>query len=73
MGLQDPNIDRLIATMYLQKTDRVPNWEFLIESRTVKHLLGYDAGNTLSAAKGIYTADGNAIEAPMNPHDYIKL
>ena len=41
------NIDRLIAALRGEKTDRVPNFEILIEDQHVERILGRKAGNTL--------------------------
>jgi hypothetical protein len=42
-----PDKHRLIAAMRGEKTDRVPNFEILIEDQHVECLLGRKAGNTL--------------------------
>jgi uroporphyrinogen-III decarboxylase len=70
-----PDKGRLIATYRGEPTDRVPNFEVLIEDDHVTRLLGHPAGNTLGvggeAAKG---ADvGETVERPMLPEDYIAL
>jgi hypothetical protein len=43
----EANIDRLIAALRGEKTDRVPHFEILIEDQHVERLLGRTAGNTL--------------------------
>ena len=69
-----PNVERLIAAIRGEPTDRVPNFEVLIEDRHVERLLGRWAGNTLSVggdpAKGSDAADG---ARPMAPADYLEL
>ena len=69
-----PDIDRLIAAMRGEPTDRVPNFEVLIEDQHVEKLLGRRAGNTLGVggdpAKGSEAAEG---VRPMFPADYLEL
>jgi len=69
-----PNIQRLIAAMRGEPTDRVPNFEILIEDQHVEKLLGRPAGNTLGVggdpAKGSEAAEG---VRPMFPEDYLEL
>jgi len=69
-----PDKDRLIACLKGEKTDRVPNFEILIEDQHVEKLLGRPAGNTLGVggdpAKGSEAAEGTR---PMYPKDYIEL
>ena len=71
-GQSDKN--RLIDCIRGKKTDRVPNFEILIEDEHVGKLLGRQAGNTLGVggdpAKGSEAAEGTR---PMYPKDYIKL
>jgi uroporphyrinogen decarboxylase len=68
------NIDRLIAALRGEKTDRVPNFEILIEDQHVERILGRKAGNTLGVggdpAKGAAAGEG---VRPMYPKDYIEL
>jgi hypothetical protein len=68
------NIDRLVAALRGEKTDRVPHFEILIEDQHVEKLLGRKAGNTLGVggdpAKGAAAAEG---ARPMYPKDYIEL
>ncbi len=70
-----PDKQRLIATYRGERTDRVPNFEVLIEDDHVTRILGRHAGNTLGvggeAAKG--AAAGVAVERPMYPEDYMEL
>lgn len=65
---------RLISCIRGEKTDRVPNFEILIEDEHVEKLLGRKAGNTLGVggdpAKGSEAAEGTR---PMYPKDYIEL
>jgi uroporphyrinogen decarboxylase len=69
-----PDVRRLIAAMRGEPTDRVPNFEVLIEDQHVQKLLGQWAGNTLSIggdpAKGCGTSEG---ARPMHPEDYLEL
>jgi hypothetical protein len=69
-----PNKKRLIAAMRGEPTDRVPNFEILIEDQHVEKLLGRPAGNTLGVggdpAKGSEAAEG---VRPMYPEDYLEL
>ena len=69
-----PDIDRLLAAFRGEKTDRVPNFEILIEDEHVEKILGRYAGNTLAIggdpAKG---ADEAQDARPMHPEDYIEL
>jgi len=70
----EPDIERLLTTFRGQKTDRVPNFEILIEDKHVEKLLGRYAGNTLAIggdpAKGIEEAAGSR---PMHAKDYVEL
>jgi len=70
----EPDKNRLIACMRGKKTDRVPNFEILIEDQHVEGLLGRKAGNTLGVggdpAKGSEAAEGIR---PMYAKDYIEL
>ena len=70
----EANKDRLIATLRGEKTDRVPNFEILLEDQHVEKLLGRKAGNTLGVggdpAKGSEAAEGTR---PMYAKDYIEL
>ena len=66
--------ERLIACIRGEKTDRVPNFEILIEDEHVEILLGRKAGNTLGVggdpAKGSEAAEG---VRPMYAKDYVEL
>jgi len=70
----EPDKERLIACIRGEKTDRVPNFEILIEDEHVEKLLGRKAGNTLGVggdpAKGSEAAEG---VRPMYAKDYIEL
>jgi uroporphyrinogen decarboxylase len=70
----EANIDRLVAALHGEKTDRVPHFEILIEDEHVERLLGRKAGNTLGVggdpAKGAAAGEG---VRPMYPKDYIEL
>ena len=72
--LGEANIDRLIAALRGEKTDRVPHFEILIEDQHVERLLGRKAGNTLGVggdpAKGAAAAEG---ARPMFPQDYLEI
>ncbi|MGO8751688.1 MAG: uroporphyrinogen decarboxylase family protein [Thermoguttaceae bacterium] len=68
------DIERLLAALRGKKTDRVPNFEILIEDQHVERLLGRKAGNTLGVggdpAKGSAASEG---VRPMDPGDYLEL
>lgn len=70
----DSNVERLLATLRGEKTDRVPNFEILIEDQHVERLLGRKAGNTFCVggdpAKGSEAGEG---AQPMRPEDYVEL
>ena len=69
-----PDINRIIATLRGERTDRVPHMEILIEDAHVTALLGRAAGNTLAVGgepgKGNASSEGTR---PMRPADYIEL
>lgn len=69
-----PDKQRIMAAMRGQPTDRVPNFEILIEDQHVERLLGRKAGNTLGVggdpAKGSEATEG---VRPMYPADYLEL
>jgi len=73
--LGKPDKQRLIATYQGECTDRVPNFEVLIEDKHVTRILGRFAGNTLGVggetAKGADVSE--VVERPMYPEDYIEL
>lgn len=66
--------ERLRAAFKGEKTDRVPNFEILIEDEHVERLLGRKAGNTLGVggdpAKGSEAAEG---VRPMYAKDYVEV
>lgn len=70
-----PDKQRLISTYRGETTDRVPNFEVLIESDHVARILGRPAGDTLGVggevAKGAVAS--GAVQRPMYPRDYIEL
>ena len=69
-----PDINRLLAVLRGEKTDRVPHLEILIEDAHVTALLGRPAGNTLAVAGE--PGKGNAASEharPMRAADYIEL
>jgi uroporphyrinogen-III decarboxylase len=74
-GSGPPDKQRLIATYRGEPTDRVPNFEVLIEEEHVTRVLGRPAGNTLGVggevAKG--ASAGEAVQRPMHPKDYLEL
>ncbi|NLF31855.1 MAG: hypothetical protein GX591_13330 [Planctomycetes bacterium] len=47
MAVRNSNIDRLLAAFAHQKLDRVPNFEILIDPRSVSHILGRRTTDTL--------------------------
>lgn len=70
----EPDINRLLATLRGEKTDRVPHLEILIEDEHVTRLLGRVAGNTLAVTgepgKGNAASEG---ARPMRATDYLEL
>ena len=70
-----PDIERLKAAYRGEKTDRVPNFEILIEDQHVEKILGKPSGNTLGVggdvAKGAEEVSDEL--RPMYPEDYIAL
>jgi uroporphyrinogen-III decarboxylase len=71
----EPDKQRLIDTYWGKKTDRVPNFEVLIESEHVTRILGRSAGDTLGVggevAKGAEASE--TVQRPMYPEDYLEL
>jgi len=71
----EANKNRLIDCIRGKPTDRVPNFEILLEDKHVEKLLGRYAGNTLGIggdpAKGSAAAQQTA--RPMYPRDYLEL
>jgi len=47
MSIEQSNIDRLLAALAHEKLDRVPNFEILIDPRTLSHILGRPTDDTL--------------------------
>jgi len=70
-----PDINRLVAAYKGKKTDRVPNFEILIEDRHVAMMFGREAGNTMSVGGAVATgADKAGTEIrPMYPKDYLEV
>lgn len=71
MSCDRPDINRLLASFEHRQTDRVPNFEILIEDRHTSRLLGRAVGHTLGSAKGA-SEEGYAAP-PMDPRDYIEI
>ena len=71
----EPDVERLKAAYRGEKTDRVPNFEILIEDRHVEKILGKPSGNTLSVGGEIAKGAGETSAAlrPMFAEDYIAL
>jgi hypothetical protein len=68
-----PDKRRLIDTCRGEKTDRVPDFEMLIESDRVAAILGRPAGDTLGIGGDAAKGAGEAVRRPMYPADYIEL
>lgn len=69
-----PDVNRLIAAMRGEPTDRVPNFEVLIEDQHVERLLGRWAGNTLAIGGDPAKGSGDGEESrPMHAKDYLDL
>ncbi len=43
MGLESPDIGRLLAALRLQRLDRVPNFEIIHDPAIIRHLMGWSA------------------------------
>jgi Uroporphyrinogen decarboxylase (URO-D) len=71
MSCDTPNVDRLLAAFEHRKTDRVPNFEILIEDKHTSRLLGHTAGHTLGSAKG--ASEDEYVTPPMAAEDYIQI
>ena len=73
----DPDIKRLIAATLGEPTDRVANFEVLIEDKHVEKLLGRKAGNTMAIggnpAKGDIPDEEGVDVRPMHAKDYIEI
>lgn len=69
-----PDKGRFLSVLRGEPTDRVPNFEILIEDEHVERLLGRKAGNTLGVggdpAKGSEASEG---VRPMLATDYLEL
>ena len=62
-----PDKQRLIAAMRGEPTDRVPNFEILIEDQHVERLLGRKAGNTLGVGGDPAKGSAAAARRPYQP------
>jgi hypothetical protein len=71
MSCDAPDIGRLLASFEHRSTDRVPNFEILIEDRHCSRLLGRSVGHTLGSAKG--ASEDEYVAPPMDPRDYIEI
>ena len=71
MSCDAPDIDRLLASFEHRQTDRVPNFEILIEDKHCSRLLGRTVGHTLGSAKG--ASEDEYVAPPMDAHDYIEI
>lgn len=38
--MREPNVDRLLKAFKIEKTDRAPNLEILIQSNTLEYIMG---------------------------------
>lgn len=71
MSCDAPDINRLLAAFRHEKTDRVPNFEILIEDRHTSRLLGRTVGHTLGSAKG--ASEDTYVTPPMEAGDYVEI
>jgi uroporphyrinogen decarboxylase len=71
MDCDKPNIERILAAFEHRKTDRVPNFEILIEDKHTSTLLGRTVGHTLGSAKG--ASEDEYVAPPMDIRDYIEI
>ncbi len=71
MSCDQPNIERILSAFEHRKTDRVPNFEILIEDRHTSRLLGRTVGHTLGSAKG--ASEDEYVAPPMDIKDYIEI
>jgi hypothetical protein len=71
MSCDQPNIERIFAAFEHRKTDRVPNFEILIEDRHTSSLLNRTVGHTLGSAKG--ASEDEYVTPPMDPEDYMEI
>ncbi len=71
--LGEPDVERFKAALKGEETDRVPNFENLVDDQHVTKLLGREAGNTLAyggdPAKGASEATGR----PMHARDFVEF
>ena len=71
MSCDAPDINRLLASFRHEKTDRVPNFEILIEDKHTSRLLGHTVGHTLGSAKG--ASEDEYVVPPMDAADYVEI
>jgi len=71
MSCDAPDINRLLASFRHEKTDRVPNFEILIEDKHTSRLLGRTVGHTLGSAKG--ASEDEYVVPPMDAADYVEI
>jgi hypothetical protein len=71
MSCDRPNIERILASFEHRRTDRVPNFEILIEDKHTSRLLGRTVGHTLGSAKG--ASEDEYVAPPMEARDYIEI
>ena len=71
MSCDQPSIERVFAAFEHRKTDRVPNFEILIEDRHTSRLLKRTVGHTLGSAKG--ASEDEYVTPPMDPADYVEI
>ncbi len=69
----EPDVARLIGAFRGEKTDRVPNFEVLIDDQHVTHMLGRYAGNTLAVGGDPAKGAGAPAGRPMHAKDYIEV
>jgi hypothetical protein len=71
VSCDQPNVERIFAAFEHRKTDRVPNFEILIEDRHTSRLLNRTVGHTLGSAKG--ASEDEYVTPPMDPEDYVEI
>lgn len=71
MSCDHPDIGRILSAFEHRKTDRVPNFEILIEDKHTSRLLGRTVGHTLGSAKG--ASEDEYVTPPMDVQDYIEI
>lgn len=69
----EPDKERILSAFQRKHSDRVPNFENLIEDKHVEKLLGRYAGNTLAIGGDPAKGAGAKTGRPMHPDDYIDL